>query len=116
MDDDFYFIAVSGQRFIDRVVEDFEHHVVQSSAIARIADVHTGPLAYGLQAFEYFYAVGIIFRGRHLYIIDDGQMRIGITTYLKSLLPGIEINMLLLASPTAQSISPVSRLFRTSSR
>ena len=62
MDDDFYFVAVSRQRLVNRVVKNFEHHVVQSGAVARITDIHAGPFAHCLQSFEYLYAVGVIFR------------------------------------------------------
>ena len=38
-------IAMSGERFVDRVVRYFEHHVVQAAAIIRVADIHSRPLA-----------------------------------------------------------------------
>ena len=38
-------IAMSGKRFVDRVVRYFEHHVVQAAAVIRIADIHSRPLA-----------------------------------------------------------------------
>ena len=43
--------AVAGQGLIDRVVDEFENEVMQAP-LARIADVHAGPLAHGLQTFE----------------------------------------------------------------
>jgi hypothetical protein len=45
-------VAVAGQGFVDGVVDNFEHHVVQASAIGGVADVHAGALAHGFQAFE----------------------------------------------------------------
>ena len=62
MDDDFNFVAVSGQRLIDRVIENLEHHVMQAGPVARITDVHAGAFAYRFQALENLDAVGIVFR------------------------------------------------------
>ena len=45
-------VAMPGQGFIDGVVHHFEHQVVQTGAVGRIADVHPRPLAHGLQSFE----------------------------------------------------------------
>ena len=44
-------VAVSGERLIDRVVDDLVHQVVES-ARARRADVHTGAFAYRLETLE----------------------------------------------------------------
>ena len=41
----------SGERFVDTVVDDFIHQVVQA-ALGRVADVHAGTLADGFQAVE----------------------------------------------------------------
>ena len=38
-------IAMSGERFVDRVVRNFEHHVVQAAAVIGVADIHSRPLA-----------------------------------------------------------------------
>ena len=43
--------AIAGQRFVDRVVDDFENHVVQAGPVIGVADVHSGPLANGVKAF-----------------------------------------------------------------
>src|SRR5262249_34996914 len=40
-----------GQRFVDRVVHDLPHQVVQTSN-RRVADVHRRTLPHGLEAFE----------------------------------------------------------------
>ena len=60
MDGDHDLVAVPGQRFIDRVVDDLEDHMVQARAIGRIADVHARALAHGLQALEHLDGVGAI--------------------------------------------------------
>ena len=43
-------VAVASEGFVDRVVDDFENHVVQTGAVIGVADVHTGPFAHGLKA------------------------------------------------------------------
>ena len=60
MDDDADVVAMTGQRFVDRVVDHLEHHVVQTAAIVGVADVHTGTLAYGIQAFQHLDTVGVV--------------------------------------------------------
>ncbi|KAG1453801.1 hypothetical protein G6F57_015646 [Rhizopus arrhizus] len=45
-------VGVAGQRFVDRVGDDLEHHVVQAGAVMHITDVHAGTLADSLQAFQ----------------------------------------------------------------
>jgi hypothetical protein len=42
---------MASERFVDRVVDDLENHVVQAGAIIGIADVHSGPFSNSLQAF-----------------------------------------------------------------
>ena len=44
-------VAVPGHRLVDRVVHDLPHEVVQARRPGR-SDVHTGPLAHRVQAFE----------------------------------------------------------------
>ena len=44
--------TVACQCLIDAVVDHFENHVVQTGTIVRVADVHTGAFAYGIEAFE----------------------------------------------------------------
>ena len=54
-------VAVAGQRFVNGVVQHFEHHVVQAGAVLRVADIHAGAFAHGLQSFEDLDAVGAVF-------------------------------------------------------
>ena len=54
-------VAVAGQRFVNGVVEHFEHHVVQAGAVLGVADIHAGAFAHGLQSFEDLDAVGAVF-------------------------------------------------------
>ena len=60
VDDDLDLVAVPGQRLVDRVVEDFEHHVVQAGAVGRVADVHARALAHRVEALEDLDAVGVV--------------------------------------------------------
>src|SRR6478735_8554344 len=90
-----------GECLVDRVVDHLEDHVVQAGAVRRIADVHAGSLADRLEAFEDLDGRRVIvFRttvhagilGSSCHALIPGalgfQMRIGITTYLKSSRPG----------------------------
>jgi hypothetical protein len=52
MDYDLDVVAVAGKRFIDRIVEHLEHHVMQPGAVGRVADVHPGTLPHRVEAFE----------------------------------------------------------------
>ena len=50
VNDDLDVVAITGERFVDRVVQHLEHHVVQAGAVGRVSDVHAGALAHGLEA------------------------------------------------------------------
>jgi len=56
-------VAHAGQRFVDGVVDDLEHHVMQAGAVLGVADVHAGAFAHGLQAFEDLDGVGAVVAG-----------------------------------------------------
>ena len=45
MNGDHNVITMPSQRFIDTVIDDFEHHMVQATTIRGIADVHPRALA-----------------------------------------------------------------------
>ena len=45
-------ITVTGQRFIDGIVDYFKNQVVQAGTVGRIADVHARAFANGFQAFQ----------------------------------------------------------------
>ena len=49
---DQHLVAMPGQRLVDRIVGYLEHHMVQARSIVRIADIHAGALAHGVQALE----------------------------------------------------------------
>ena len=44
-------VAVAGQRLVDGVVHDLEHHVVQTGAVIRVTDVHPRALSHRVEAF-----------------------------------------------------------------
>jgi hypothetical protein len=52
MNGDHDVVAMPGQSFINGVIDNLEHHVVQPGAIRGIADVHAGAFAYCLQTFQ----------------------------------------------------------------
>ena len=53
-------VAKSGEMFVDRIVENFEHHVVQA-ALVRVADVHAGALPDRFQTFQLVDLSGVVF-------------------------------------------------------
>ena len=60
----FDFIAVAGERFVDRVVDDFVNHVMKARAVIGVADVHARALAYGIEAFQHLDGLGcVVVRG-----------------------------------------------------
>ena len=58
--DDGNVIAVTGEGFVDRVVDHLEDHVVQAATIIGVANVHAGTLAHGIQTFQHLDAGGIV--------------------------------------------------------
>ena len=52
VDCDFYFCAISSQRFINGVVYGFIHKMVQT-LFADVANIHGGTLAHGFKTFQY---------------------------------------------------------------
>ena len=53
-------VAEPGQRFVDGVVDDLVHHVVQARAVVGIANVHAGPLAHGIEASQHLDRLGAV--------------------------------------------------------
>ena len=43
---------MTGERLVDRIVADLEHHVVKAGAVIGVADVHAGTLAHRVEALE----------------------------------------------------------------
>ena len=62
MNDDIYGIAITGERFIDGIVDHFVHEMMQAAA-ARAADVHTRAFANRLEPFEHLNVGGTVGRG-----------------------------------------------------
>ena len=58
--DDVDLVAVAGQGFIDGVIDQLLHHVVQPRAVLGVADVHARPLAHGIQAAQHLDAAGVV--------------------------------------------------------
>src|SRR3546814_8704505 len=53
-------VAMPGQRLVDRIVADFEHHVMQARPVVGVADIHARPLAHRVQALENLDRIGAI--------------------------------------------------------
>ena len=51
MYNDFDLLAIPGQGFIDRVIDGFKNHVMQTGAIIGITNVHPWSLAHSIEAF-----------------------------------------------------------------
>ena len=47
-------IGVTGERFINGVVDDLVHHVMQPGDVIGVADIHALTLANGIESLEYF--------------------------------------------------------------
>jgi hypothetical protein len=41
---------VTGEGLVDGVIDDFKNHVVETSAVIGVTDVHAGPLANRVEA------------------------------------------------------------------
>ena len=57
VDGDFNFVGMAGERFVNRVVDDFINEVMQTQ-FARRTDVHRGAFAHGFHPAEDFDRVG----------------------------------------------------------
>ena len=55
-----HFLGKARERLVDRVVDHLVHHVVQARTIVGVADIHAGPLADGIEAFENLDGSGIV--------------------------------------------------------
>ena len=53
MHDDLDVIAIARQGFVNGVVHQFLHHVMQAGAVVRVADIHARTLANRIQAPQY---------------------------------------------------------------
>ena len=60
VDGDFDLAAITGEMFVDRVVEHLENAVVQP-ALIRVADIHAGPLPDGFQTLQFVDLGGVVF-------------------------------------------------------
>src|SRR6184192_3099555 len=55
----FNLVAKSGQMFVDRIIDNFENHVMQAALIG-IADVHARPLPNRFEPFEFIDLGGVV--------------------------------------------------------
>ena len=52
VDENTHVRAIPGERLVNSVIDDFEHHVVQSGPIIRITNVHAWPFADGIKTLQ----------------------------------------------------------------
>ena len=55
------FVSVTGEGFVDRVVDNLINHVVETGAVISVANVHAGPFAHRFEALQNLDRVGSIF-------------------------------------------------------
>ena len=78
---DFNLGGESGERFVDGIVDDFVHEVMQAE-FARRSDVHGGTFAHGLHAAQHFDRVGVVAavavaaRGRDVRCVDRSHFSV----------------------------------------
>ena len=60
VDDNVYLATMPRQRFVDRVVHQLEHHMVQPGAIICIPDVHPRALPHRIQALQDLNTGGVV--------------------------------------------------------
>src|SRR5207302_3922565 len=60
VNDDVDACAVSGEVLVDGVVDNFVDEMMQAGAVIGVADVHAGPLAHALEAFEHSDRAGVV--------------------------------------------------------
>ena len=62
-------VAIARECFVDGVVDDFEHEMMEPS-LGRIADVHARPLADGFEPFEDANRVGAVPAGGDIHLLQ----------------------------------------------
>jgi len=62
---------VAGKRFINGVVDDLVHHVMQAAAVIGVADIHARPLAHGVEAFQNPDRFRAVFDGNGMLSVGD---------------------------------------------
>ena len=86
VDDDVDLVAMAAQGFVDGVVDEFLHHVMQASAVVGVADVHARALAHGVEAAQHLDASGVVCRirvGAGFFVVGHRQV------YFRSFRKGI---------------------------
>ena len=54
-------VGMSGQRLVDRIVDDLVDHVMQAGTVIGITDIHARTLANGIQPLEHLDRIRTIF-------------------------------------------------------
>ena len=53
-------VAMAGQRLVDRIVGNLEHHVVEARSVVGVADIHSRPFADRVEAFQHLDGIGAV--------------------------------------------------------
>src|SRR5262249_1641359 len=72
-------IAITGERLVDRIVDDLVDHMVQARAVVGIADIHAGPLAPGIEALQDLDGFGVVGDGLLLCCFSHGSFHVTAT-------------------------------------
>src|SRR5947207_5952432 len=75
---DCYFPGKTGERFVDRVVDDLINHVMQAGAIVSVADIHSGPFANGIEPLEHLDRFCVVI-GRWWNFLTNGFGHVGLS-------------------------------------
>ena len=51
---------MTGERLVDRIVGDLEHHVVEARPVVGVADIHSGPFADRVEALQHLDRIGAV--------------------------------------------------------
>ena len=62
MQGDGNFGAIIGQGFIDGIIDNLEHHVMEAGAIVGITNVHAWAFTYRIQTFQHLNIGGVVAR------------------------------------------------------
>ncbi len=60
MDGDENFLAIARQSFVNGIVDDFEHHVMQPGSVIGVTDIHPRTFAHSFQSLQDLDAAGVV--------------------------------------------------------
>ena len=60
MNNDLNLVTKAGQSFVNTVIDQLKHHMVQACTVIRITNIHAGAFSYRIQTFQDFYTGRVI--------------------------------------------------------